>query len=1191
MKKKITKIFFGILTLIICSIAIANINKINRLQQKTDENINFQISSGNSYITNFELNNINDKQIWSICQDSDGLMLFANRRSILCFDGDNWGYIKTPSTPYKLYLHKATNTIFVGNNDGIGYLEKNNGSYIFVSLPVKDMKNEAIVDIQSTEEDIYFYTEKSIIRVNASNYQDNSVITNKNSSFKGIFNFKKDIYAHTSEGFFKIAKTSIANIVYFKPEIDFQILFTLPIDDANILIGASNDMLYKFNGNELTEFETEAKNYFLKNFLITANNINGSLCAISTINGGTIIINLRNGNIENVINYSAGLPDNEIYSSFYDSNGGLWLSHIAGLSRVDINLPVKNYSNYYGLKGNIVSTSLLDSMLYVITTDGVFYLTRPKNQTEIIEIIKKQEEDKKDKKNNTQNAQNNQTINIDENTKNEDVKTDDSKTEEKKNIFQKWKEKRKDKKNKKDKDEEDENTTDTEVTEENTTEVPETIVEPTEEKNSPQDKVIIIDKKDTQTNFEVNFYYKKIEGIDAKTREIIKYDNSLIVTTNSGLYQINNNKAEPIIKQEFIYNICKSLNNKIIYAITENGLYILQKESNKWKILNKIEHSLLEEVSFSLVEDNQNNLWLGQEDMALHIKLKNNDLDTIITHYFDTDFSDKVIVKNIDNKILFVLPGGLFSLNETTQKIEILNQVSEQEINSTKYINSENSVMWFYKENKWNSLANSNLIQDNVLNYLNLFDNISNIKTDDNKDIWLVNNYNSIYKIKSDTAADYFNPDFKLLIKSIKIDSIYITDLENIVLDYNQNNLSINVFAPYFLKDNSNRYQYMIEGLMNQWSEWTDNQNINLYLKSGQYTLYIRAKNIFNETTTDTKINIRIKYPFWQTIGFYIFISLLLIGIVIMFFKMRQQALVKRNQILEDKVRERTHEIEMQKEELRHQKDEIEKQRDLVTSQRDQISYQNKQITDSIEYASRIQVAVLPLDEVLTRFFDQYFIINMPRDVVSGDFYFFREIEDKIIVAVADCTGHGVPGAFLSMLGLAYLNEIVANYNVFYANEILNALRKQVIAALRQSEHSDRKDGMDISLCLFDTGKQEVQFAGAYNPLIMIRNNEVIEINADKMPIGFHRRHNNNFSSQILPYLNNDIFYMFSDGYIDQFGGAHGRKFLKANFRNLLLEISPLSMDKQREAILQNFYTWKGEHHQIDDIMVLGIKT
>ena len=255
------------------------------------------------------------------------------------------------------------------------------------------------------------------------------------------------------------------------------------------------------------------------------------------------------------------------------------------------------------------------------------------------------------------------------------------------------------------------------------------------------------------------------------------------------------------------------------------------------------------------------------------------------------------------------------------------------------------------------------------------------------------------------------------------------------------------------------------------------------------------------------------------------------------------------------------------------------------------ISLQKQQITDSIRYASRIQKAVLPPEEFVTRILPQHFILNKPRDIVSGDYYWTTQRKKESIIAVADCTGHGVPGAFMSMLGIAFLNEIVNKSDTAKSHEILEQLRTNVMNSLHQTGREDEaKDGMDIALIIIDLESNMLQFSGAHNPLYIIRNKKLQEVKADKMPIGISARYNKPFRNHKIQLDKDDMLYIFSDGYMDQFGGETRKKFGFRRFRELLLEIHLKPVDEQREILDKTFIAWKGNYDQIDDIMVMGIR-
>ncbi|MFH0758422.1 MAG: SpoIIE family protein phosphatase [Bacteroidota bacterium] len=270
---------------------------------------------------------------------------------------------------------------------------------------------------------------------------------------------------------------------------------------------------------------------------------------------------------------------------------------------------------------------------------------------------------------------------------------------------------------------------------------------------------------------------------------------------------------------------------------------------------------------------------------------------------------------------------------------------------------------------------------------------------------------------------------------------------------------------------------------------------------------------------------------------------------------------VKRN--LEQKVMERTRKIEQQRE----------------------------KITDSLHYASRIQKALMLPSEELDKIMPSHFVLNKPKDIVSGDFYWVSNNSDRLIIAVADCTGHGVPGAFMSILGISLLNEIVNTLGALRANDILNELRGQIIKALGQTGQRDEaKEGMEMALCVVDFKHRMVQFSGAFRPMYLISEGELSIINGDRMPIGIYGEEQESFSNKDVPYKENDMIYLFTDGYVDQIGGLDRKTFKSGRLRKLLKEICHRPLQEQKSILREEHEIWRAGREQIDDILILGIK-
>jgi len=296
-------------------------------------------------------------------------------------------------------------------------------------------------------------------------------------------------------------------------------------------------------------------------------------------------------------------------------------------------------------------------------------------------------------------------------------------------------------------------------------------------------------------------------------------------------------------------------------------------------------------------------------------------------------------------------------------------------------------------------------------------------------------------------------------------------------------------------------------------------------------------------------------------------------------------------QMLEQKKRE----IEQQGNALEETNIELKWQSENALRLFDEVEQQKKELTDSIEYAKRIQTALLPEINYINEILNDYFVLFKPRDIVSGDFYWVSAKKEKTMVVVADCTGHGVPGAFMSIMGITFLNTIVQN-DCIQADMVLNQLREQVIKTLKQTgKEMENQDGMDMALCIIDWENARIEYAGANMPLFLLRStstssSELIEVRADHMPIGIYETVVKPFTRQIIPIMPGDSIYLFSDGYCDQFGGDNLKKFKKKNLKKLLSDIHTLNMTEQKKILVRSLEEWQGDLPQVDDILMLGIR-
>jgi len=468
--------------------------------------------------------------------------------------------------------------------------------------------------------------------------------------------------------------------------------------------------------------------------------------------------------------------------------------------------------------------------------------------------------------------------------------------------------------------------------------------------------------------------------------------------------------------------------------------------------------------------------------------------------------------------------------------------------------------------------------------------NLNGISSDSTGAIWISENngiikYNPVF-----VNLQYTKPKISI---SKKLLFFNLFEKNKHKFRFNQNHLTFEYTGIWFQSIDNLIYRYKLENYDFDWSLPTHSHIITYSnLPPGNFVFKVEVSHKLGTwvSSKDAEFTFKIRPPFYRTWWFILIAISSIIFAVYYYIKSRTSKLQRAKEELELEVQKRTKTIMQQKEEIESQRDEIESQRDFVTKQRDRIALQNENITSSIHYASRIQNAILPPIEEYDLRLRDYFILNRPMEIVSGDFYWIASRNDRILVAVADCTGHGVSGAFMSILGTSLLYKIVNSDENLTAAQILNQLRDEVKYALRQTgKIGEAQDGMDISLIILENNKQNYQYAGANNPVYIIRENKIIELFPDRMPIGIYPNEDS-FKNNVGTLFQNDMIYLFSDGFKDQLGGPNDTTIKSKTFQTLLLKNSQLPPNEQMLALNNFVNDWKAGKHQNDDILVLGFR-
>ncbi|MES2763161.1 MAG: two-component regulator propeller domain-containing protein [Bacteroidota bacterium] len=737
------------------------------------------------------------------------------------------------------------------------------------------------------------------------------------------------------------------------------------------------------------------------------------------------------------------------------------------------------------------------------------------------------------------------------------------------------------------------------------------------------------------TNEALSVYTKQHGLSENRVFAFCKKNSGFLFSTTNGLNYFNDSIIEKVVlPNELNETIITSLlyENKKLYAGTDSkGLFILS-ETNKnnfsvIKHINKIDTIELKTIVTCIQKhENSSTIWLSLYGSGI-LKITDNTTQLYTRENNTLPTNDVLCIYLIKNDLWIGTIGeGLMKLNTTDNSLKTYSAkegftsksvFSINEINSKMIAGTIDEGLFILDQNRFINYTKKDGLLSNAINAIQKANaNTIWIGTDLGVNKISLNKDYSILEVKAYTDEDglksaaieqnatleqngfiYFGTGeglvsynskediiskqkpklviTDLLLKHSKIDSTKVqyaglSKLNlpiNPIFNYKQNDITFKFKA---LSTQTSHYQFLLEGYDKDWSPLqTNTEAVFTNLSPGKYIFKLKAINKYNVESDVVEYAFEITPPFYMRWWFYITSIIVIIASIFSFIKYRTQKLIREKQVLETKVTERTSELK---------------------SANLHLNIAIEEIKDSINYAERIQSSILPETSVIKEHLPNSFILFKPRDIVSGDFYWFSKTDDKLFIACVDCTGHGVPGAFMSMIGNSLLNEIVLTKKITSPSSILSSLNRSIFKVLKQNT-SESRDGMDMALCMIDRKTNVLTYAGANRELLLIRNAELIEYKPTKNAIGGFTDSNTIFKETSIEIQANDLFYMTTDGYADQFGGEKGKKLMTKNFKDFLLQIHTLPMHQQQEQLDKKIINWMGnEHAQVDDILIIGLK-
>ncbi len=1066
---------------------------------------------------------------WAVVQDESNIMIFANKRGLLTYDGYQWEQLFFQPALSVMEKDPAGGQVFVGTDNSYGLLEKNEqGGYDYNLLSGDTTDIGLINDIMFTDTTVIFSSAKSISVHRLDDLSDHKRWFAKDDHpFSGLITHNGKLFFNVrGEGLYRIDSDTLFPLVTGFLTENKEILFSFPYNDEMRLVGTSGNKLQLFDRVMYSDYKMDNPEYLEENILSGAVMISDSLIALTTLYGGILIIDKETGHQVDILNYQNGLPDDEIYGAGIDNNGGLWITHRYGICRVELRLPVTSFNHYPGLEGSVLTVLKHGGTMYAGTNEGLFYLdqvTEYDNVDVLYRIPPSEDADEGAAVDDTGEANRPVMRFFNRLFSGNEEQEEDSLTAEANSGA----------------------------------------AEP-----EPQ-----YGKRTVKVLKSINYLFRKIDGINSSISQTVSAGQGIFVVSSAGIYYVENNKASYVPVGGSVNSVSMCDDNHFLVCM-DNGLTAIEYEGKQWKQTGWSVSTPLPVKNVALVDETH--FWAGSENAMYSVSGRAmEDSCTIKGYGIQSGYPVEFEAAFVGDTLFALSEAGIYMYDASSDSFTAYTDRGIISGNYYKYLMTEDNELLVRTAEKWQGFGVSG--NKTMVSILRLFDNPGYISKDDEGALWVVDKNNMIYKI-TDGTGDAIKTEFSMFVAEVNGSENSYFNLEDMVFDPDEKAITVDIRAPYYLKETSTIFQYRIDGLMDEWSDWNTSQRINLFLKPGDYNVYLRAMNILGEMSNVRMVTFVIKKPFTQTVVFYIMAGMLVAFIFVLIVVAREKKLKHDKQVLEEKVRQRTEEISKQKEYIEHQRDEI-------------IS-QKEEITSSITYASRIQTAMLHNVSDFTKAFKDSFILFRPRDIVSGDFYWIAGNDDFIYFTAADCTGHGVPGAFMSILGMSFLNEITGDgKNDIKPSDVLNRLRNKVIMSLSHSKKGEATlDGMDMAFCKYNREKKTVEFAGAFNPLYHFRKGELTVYKADRMPVGYYIAAADNFTNHEIKIEDGDTIYIFSDGMADQFGGADGKKYGLRNMRTDLAAVVGFSMDEQRKLLDEKFEAWKKDQNQVDDVLLLGVR-
>lgn len=904
--------------------------------------------NGLPFMTDIELNRqFSDSRIESIVQDGEESMYFSTSRGLLKYDGSRWDRIPTPSPAIQVLYHGPSERVFVGMKEGAAeVVRSDSGSYEIRPVEGLDTR-QPINQILQSEGSLFFIGESVIYRLNALSDDTASKYEFAEMLISGAFTHENNLHLFFfRDGLFKWSEENLEVIGNYASVADEQMLFSFE-STKGTFIGFESDRLYRYHNKKLLPVKSHLQEFLSSNLLSDGLLLNDTLIALSTLAGGAVVVNIHTHEIQYRFDYSSGAKDNEIFCLGTDKDQGLWLAYESGLTRVDLLQPVRSFSSYPGLDGNITTSLMSKGQLHVGTGNGVFVLSKATSRAEMKQMMDEMIRKKKASRaqetvtytpppQQPRQATNNESATLIARFKENpaEVKEELSRKEIrelKKELRRQRKEARKNKKPgeviedffKGESDEEDEVETESDsgpdamkglIPNPKTGPSGSGMSAPPGSGGTKRSKPTVLTKEKATQDIEKqtrklkalnnSYLFKKVKGIDVKCRQLIQLGDEVFAATNNGIYLINSGSARNLTPGLYINHVSLNADGSKLLLAAIDGVHELSKSAEGWK--SNVLVDSIQFVAYNVLEDDDNSIWAGTDNGAFRYFL-----DEVKYYPLPEVQNEKVLVANAYGKVHFLLPSSLYHYMSSSDTILPASLPEVPTSDRLEYILGENGRVWMKSSYGWQVLNGDDYVQ--MLPYLDLFEDVRHLSADEEGNIYVVSGSQNIFTLQHRSAStDY---DFNVYIRKVADADGRAFSIEQMKIKTDGSSLIFSLSAPFYLKNEGTQYQYRIEGMRNNWSRWSTNPEIdpgNIY--PGDYVLQVRARNILGEVSGTKSLAFSVPQPLYLRWYFFLLYAVLLILIVWGIIKYRERSLKETQRILEAEVEKRTADLAKAKE-------------------------------------------------------------------------------------------------------------------------------------------------------------------------------------------------------------------------------------------------------------------------------------